>query len=161
MKITHCKLKKSLQKKLLEFFVAEVTARTAADLLGIQPNTAALFYHKIRLVIEHHLALEAHEIFEGKIEVDESYFGGHRKGKRGRGAAEFHHERINHSELFAEKQNHINGIENFWNQAKRVLRKYNGINRKNFPLFLKECEFRFNFGTPKEQLKTLRKWCEI
>ncbi|HDL3801984.1 TPA: IS1595 family transposase, partial [Mannheimia haemolytica] len=26
MKITHCKLKKSLQKKLLEFFVAEVTA---------------------------------------------------------------------------------------------------------------------------------------
>ncbi|HDL1192772.1 IS1595 family transposase, partial [Glaesserella parasuis] len=22
-------------------------------------------------------------------------------------------------------------------------------------------EFRFNFGTPKEQLKTLRKWCEI
>ncbi|MDP0123128.1 IS1595 family transposase, partial [Glaesserella parasuis] len=25
---------------------------------------------------------------------------------------------------------------------------------------LKECEFRFNFGTPKEQLKTLRKWCE-
>ncbi|MGC6297511.1 IS1595 family transposase, partial [Pasteurella multocida] len=26
---------------------------------------------------------------------------------------------------------------------------------------LKECEFRFNFGTPKEQLKTLRKWCDI
>ncbi|MDG6828390.1 IS1595 family transposase, partial [Glaesserella parasuis] len=24
----------------------------------------------------------------------------------------------------------------------------------------KEYEFRFNFGTPKEQLKTLRKWCE-
>ncbi|MBO7082048.1 MAG: IS1595 family transposase, partial [Neisseriaceae bacterium] len=26
MKITHCKLKKSVQKKLLEFFVLEVTA---------------------------------------------------------------------------------------------------------------------------------------
>jgi transposase len=25
--------------------------------------------------------------FVGEIEVDESYFGGHRKGKRGRGAA--------------------------------------------------------------------------
>ncbi|HEZ0725029.1 TPA: IS1595 family transposase, partial [Neisseria meningitidis] len=24
---------------------------------------------------------------------------------------------------FADRQNHINGIENFWNQAKRVLRK--------------------------------------
>ena len=73
----------------------------------------------------------------------------------------FHHERINHSELFAVKQNHINGIENFWSQAKRILRKYNGIDRKNFPLFLKKCEFRFNFGSPKEQLKTLRKWSGI
>jgi hypothetical protein len=25
-------------------------------------------------------------------------------------------------------------------------------------LFLKECEFRFNYGTPKEQLATLRRW---
>lgn len=41
--------------------------------------------------------------------------------------SKFHHERINHSELFAVKQNHINGIENFWSQAKRILRKYNGI----------------------------------
>ncbi|OSI09169.1 DDE transposase, partial [Neisseria canis] len=48
-----------------------------------------------------------------------------------------------------------------WNQAKRVLRKYNGIDRKSFPLFLKECVFRFNFGTPKQQLKTLRLWCGI
>lgn len=47
MKITRCKLTKKTQKKLLEFFVAEVTARTAADLLGIQPNSAALFYRKI------------------------------------------------------------------------------------------------------------------
>ncbi|AIK89929.1 IS1595 family transposase [Glaesserella parasuis] len=217
MKITHCKLKKSIQKKLLEFFVLEVTARSAADLLGIQPNSAILFYRKIREVISYHLALEVDEVFDGQIELDESYFGGHRKGKRGRGAAgkvavfgilkrqgkvftvvvndtkittlmpvmsrkikpdswvytdtyhsydaldvsEFHHERINHSELFTVKQNHINGIENFWSQAKRILRKYNGIDRKSFPLFLKECEFRFHFGTPKEQLKTLRKWCEI
>ncbi len=64
MKITYCKLKQSIQKKLLEFFVAEVTARTAANLLDIQPNTAALFYHKIRLVIGYHLSLEVNEIFE-------------------------------------------------------------------------------------------------
>ena len=54
-----------------------------------------------------------------------------------------------------------NGIQNFWNQAKRVLRKYNGIERQSFPLFVKECEFRFNFGTPKEQLKILRIWYGI
>ncbi|KLT71956.1 transposase, partial [Neisseria arctica] len=196
-------------KKLLEFFVLEVTARSAANLLDINPNSAALFYRKIRQVIAYHLELQADEIFDGSIELDESYFGGQRKGKRGRGAAgkvavfgilkrqgkvytvvvkntkqdtllpvikrkimpdsivytdyyksydvldvsEFTHHRINHSELFVDRQNHINGIENFWNQAKRVLRKYNGIDRKSFPLFLKECEFRFNFGTPKEQLK--------
>ena len=62
----------------------------------------------------------------------------------------FIHHRINHSKEFADRRNHINGIENFWNQAKRVLRKYNGIDRKSFPLFLKECEFRFNFGTPSQ-----------
>jgi len=78
---------KNTQRRLLEFFVLEVTARSAANFLEIQPNTAALFYKKIRQVIVHHLALEANEMFDGKIELDESYFGGHRKGKRGRGAA--------------------------------------------------------------------------
>lgn len=217
MKITHCRLSKKVQCRLLEFFVLEVTARSAADILNIQPNSATLFYRKIRQVIAFNLAKEAHEIFQGDIEIDESYFGGVRKGKRGRGAAgkvvvfgmlkrhgkvytviventkeatlmpviankikpdsvvytdtyrsydaldvsEFHHHRINHSEVFVNQKNHINGIENFWNQAKRVLRKYNGIDKKSFPLFLKECEFRFNYGTPANQLKILRKWCQI
>ena len=34
----------------------------------------------------------------------------------------FIHYRINHFKEFADRRNHINGIENFWNQAKRVLR---------------------------------------
>ena len=87
MQITHCKLNKRVQKRLLEFFVLEVTARSAADILGIQPNSAILFYRKIRQVISHHLALAADEIFDGPVELDESYFGGRRKGRRGRGAA--------------------------------------------------------------------------
>ena len=77
------------------------------------------------------------------------------------GVSGFIHHHINHSKALADHQNYINGIENFWNQAKRVLRKYNGINRKSFPLFLKECEFRFNFGTSSQQLKILQKWCGI
>ena len=217
MKLTHCKLSKNIQRKLLEYFVLEVTARSAADLLGIQSNSAALFYRKIREIIAYHLELDAHEIFEGHVELDESYFGGTRKGKRGRGAAgktavfgifkrggkvytkvvsdtktstlmpiiarkvapdsvvytdcyrsynaldvsDFYHQRINHSRLFATGKNHINGVENFWNQAKRVLPKYNGINPRSFPLFLKECEFRFNYGSPKNQLKILKSWTEI
>ena len=87
MKITHCKLKKKLQKELLRFFVLEVTARSAANILGIHPNSAALFYRKIRMVISHYPALAADEVFEGSVELDESYFGGRRKGRRGRGAA--------------------------------------------------------------------------
>ena len=87
MKITHCKLKKKVQKELLRFFVLEVTARSAADILDIQPNSAVLFYRKIRMVISHHLALAADEVFERPVELDESYFGERRKGRRGRGAA--------------------------------------------------------------------------
>ncbi len=48
--------------------------------------------------------------------------------------SDFYHERINHSTLFATGKNHINGIENFWNQAKRVLRKYNGIPNRVVPI---------------------------
>ena len=75
MKITHCKLKKKVQKELLRFFVLEVAARSAADILGIHPNSAVLFYRKIRMVISHHLALAADEIFDGAVELNESYFG--------------------------------------------------------------------------------------
>jgi len=46
-KITHCKLGKNIQKRLLEFFVLEVTARSAADILKIEHNSAAIFYKKI------------------------------------------------------------------------------------------------------------------
>ncbi len=72
--------------------------------------------------------------------------------------SEFKHYRINHSKLFANKHNHINGIENFWNQAKRHMRKFNGVPKDHFHLFLKECEWRFNNSDPKVQLKQLNQW---
>ena len=212
MYVKHCKLSRLEQLDLMKYFVAGSTARTAADLVGIHRNTAVRFFHKLREKIAIKQQNRS-EQFCGKIELDESYFGGTRKGKRGRGAAgkvavfgllkrggkvytqiildaksdtlmpiirqkieldsivytdcwrgynaldvcEFKHFRINHSTLFAEKHNHINGIENFWNQAKRHMRKFNGIPRQHFNLFLKECEWRFNMGTPKELLKDLKK----
>ena len=152
------------------------------------------------MVISHYLALAADKVFEGSVELDESYFGRRRKGRRGRGAAGkvvvfgilkrngqaytvvvdnaksdtlmpvikrkimsdsivytdslssydkldvsgFIHYHTNHSKEFADRRNHINDIGNFWNRAKLVLRKYNGIDRKSFPLFLKECESAIN-----------------
>lgn len=74
----------------------------------------------------------------------------------------FKHQRVNHSKNFLEgEKRHINGIENFWSQAKRHLRKYNGIPKKHFSLYLKECEFRFNYGSPKKQLTTLNNWIKL
>ena len=70
----------------------------------------------------------------------------------------FYHECINHSKLFANGKNHINGIENFWNQAKRHMRQFKGVPKVNFALFLKECEWRFNNPTPQAQLLQLTQW---
>ena len=36
-------------------------------------------------ILSQHLGVESGEVFKGGIEVDESYFGGTPKGKRGRG----------------------------------------------------------------------------
>ena len=159
------------QSRLIELFVPGSTARTSAQLVGVNKTTASYYFHRLRELI--YLFSEDPGLLEGEIEVDESYFGGSRKGKRGRGAAvkvpvfsllkrngkvyaamipdaktktlmpiirekvkpdsvvytdswrgynaldvsEFKHYRINHSELFADKHNHINGIENFWNPS--------------------------------------------
>ncbi len=50
----------------------------------------------------------------------------------------------------------INGIEVFWNQVKRRLRKFDGVPKHHFQLFLKECEWRINAGSPKQILRQLR-----
>ena len=211
------RLSRYKQGRLVEHFVAGTTARTAASLCGVNGKTAALYFLRLREIIADELEAESGPMFGGEIEVDESYFGGRRKGKRGRGAAgkipvfgllkrggkvytkiipaassatlipiierkvvpdsivysdcwraynvldvsEFHHFRINHSKLFAEQKNHINGIENFWNQAKRHMRKFNGVPKAHFPLFLKECEWRFNNPDPREQLKQIKQWVKL
>jgi len=208
------RLSQTKQLKLMEHFVAGSTARCASELVGVNRKTGAFYYHRLRVIISHELEQEAVDFLSGEIEVDESYFGGHRKGKRGRGAAgkvpvfgllkrggkvytkiipdakssilmpiiqkkvkpdsivytdywrgynvldisEFKHYRINHSKLFAHKHNHINGIENFWNQAKRHMRKFNGVPKEHFYYFLKECEWRFNNPSPKAQLTMLKQW---
>ena len=100
-------------------------------------------------------------IITGKVAPDSIVYTDSYRSYNALDVTDFHHHRINHSRLFASGNNHINGIENFWNQAKRVLRKYNGIPKESFPLFLKECEFRFNYGSPKQQLKQLKEWAEI
>lgn len=205
-----CRLSQYKQERLIEHFIAGTTARTASVLVNVNKTTASYYFHRLRELIYDHV--EENTPFSGEVELDESYFGGKRKGQRGRGAAGkvpvfgilkrgdkvytrvipnaksstllpiikerikpdsivytdnflsydvldtsgFKHYRINHCTHFAEQKNHINGIENFWNQAKRHMRKFNGIPREHFHLFLKECEWRFNHSSPKEQLRLLK-----
>lgn len=192
--------------------MAGTTARCASALVGVNFKTGSYYFQRLREIIAAQVEQESYEVFEGEIEVDESYFGGTRKGLRGRGASGkvpvfgllkrggkvytkvisdassttllpiiaskvvpdsivysdcwrsynaldvsgFKHYRINHSKIFADKHNHINGIENFWNQAKRHMRKFNGVPKTHFELFLKECEWRFNNPSPKSQLDKLK-----
>jgi transposase len=79
------RLSKSKQGRLIEHFVAGTTARCSAGLVNINFKSAVYYYHRLRMLIC--LATENESAFTGEIKVDESYFGGHRKSKRGTGAA--------------------------------------------------------------------------
>ena len=59
--------------------------------------------------------------------------------------ADFKHFRINHSKLFADKKNHINGIENFWSLLKRSLGgTYVAVAVWNLFRYVDEQAWRFN-----------------
>jgi transposase len=38
------------------------------------------------------------------------------------------------------------------------MRKFNGVPKEHFGLFLKACEWRFNNSDPSAQLRQLRQW---
>nr|VFJ77713.1 MAG: transposase [Candidatus Kentron sp. FW] len=46
----------------------------------------AFYFHRLREIIAFELEAEGEVMFGGEVEVDESYFGGKRKGKRDRGS---------------------------------------------------------------------------
>jgi transposase len=77
VRISGSRVKEKTQDRLAEFFVGGVTARSAADLAPRQPQDGRLFLSSA--ASDHRQAIGG--------QVDESYFGGVRKGKRGRGAA--------------------------------------------------------------------------
>ena len=56
-------------------------------MVGVNPKSSAYYFHRPHKLIAYQIEAEVGEVFGGEIEVDASYFGGTRKGKRGRGAA--------------------------------------------------------------------------
>lgn len=198
MKLKYSKLTNHQTRYLVKAFVLGVPALSAAKFAKVHRNTASKFFKKIRLKIAEELS-NNQEKLKGEIEIDESYFGGRRKGNRGRGASGKQivfgilerggqvrtiivedvtaetllneivhntekgcvyctdlfrsynslsrfgkHQKVDHQSEFSHSDNHINGIEGFWSYAKRFLQKYNGVSKKNFYLYLKEIEWRFN-----------------
>ena len=203
VKCRKCKVYYSLYKlrkdlRILYFFYLELSARKAARECRLTYRTVHDRYMFFRQMIAGHLDREFTRL-SGKLEMDESYFGGKRKGKRGRGTynkaivfgilerngkvytkvvpnvkaktlmgeikgksvkgSVFYtdcfksykslkqygkHHKVNHQKTFGKSHNHINGIEGFWPYAKERFHKYHGINMENYPLYLKEMEFRFN-----------------
>jgi transposase len=71
---------------VIKLFELEVSVRKMTEQLNINYKTVYHAVHLIRLAILSH-AEDAEDLLSGEIELDESYFGGRRKGKRGRGAA--------------------------------------------------------------------------
>jgi transposase len=68
----------------------------------------------------------------------------------------YDHYRVHHHENeFARGKNHVNGIESFWSFAKRRLAKFNGVSSHKFHIYLKECEFRFNYRNQNFYAKML------
>lgn len=195
-KYSLAKLKRDL--RVLYYFYLEVSARKCALEMNLSYKTVSNRYSQYRNAIMDYSEKEFKKL-RGLVEADESYFGGKRKGNRGRGAfnkqavfgilerngrvytaavpdvsaktlfehikkktrkgSVFYtddfksykdlkqygkHSKIKHSKSFGKGHNHINGIEGFWSFAKERFHKYHGINRKNYPEYIKEMEFRFN-----------------
>lgn len=184
---------------VIKLFEIGVSARKAAQEIGISYPSALKAFNLLRTCIVAH-GPDAQVLLGGEVEIDESYFGGRRKGKRGRGARNkipvfgileregqvrveilkdlkaetllgltvkmvrrgsivytdkfrgydslmfcgYRHLRVDHRKRFSSGKVYINGLEGFWSFAKERLMKHHGISKENFPLYIKEMEFRYN-----------------
>lgn len=70
---------------LIKLFDLGISARQAAREVSVSYPTALNAFDSIRYAILYSLA-KTDDILKGEIEADEAYFGGKRKGNRGRGA---------------------------------------------------------------------------
>lgn len=204
VKCKHCGKYYSLRKLqrdmlILYYFYLELSAKKTAQEIELDYGVVHRKFMQFRNLIAEYCKQEAKKL-NGELELDETYFGGKRKGKRGRGAnnkaiafgilerkgkvytiiipnvsekilmqaikektkkgSVFYtdgfksynslqlygkHNIIKHDkDEFVKDKNHINGIESFWAYAKERFHKYHGINKNNYPSYVKEMEFRFN-----------------
>ena len=90
VKCKHCKKYYSLTKlrrdlQILYYFYLEISARRAANELNLDYGVIHRKFMHFRKCISNYCNNETRKLY-GELELDESYFGGKRKGNRGRGA---------------------------------------------------------------------------
>ena len=117
------RLTRRQESKLIEHFVVGSTARATANVVGVQANTTIIPNAKTETLLP---------IIREYVGPDSIVYMDTFGVYNALDVSDFHHHRVNHSKIFADKQNHINGIETFWNLAKRHMRKCNGIKPDNF-----------------------------
>jgi len=79
------RISEKTKRKLLEYFVLGVPIYRARFRIPCSQKTAERFFRNIRRVLAHHEHFQ--DPLDGELEMDESPFGGRRKGKRGWGAS--------------------------------------------------------------------------
>jgi len=143
-KCQFCRREKSLKRLKREVLVISAFRRQQSALLtsldtGIPYKAVKRIYDNLRLAIVRECEREGEKL-SGQIKLDETYFGGRRKGERGRGAAG---KSIVFGLLEREGRVYVKVVDDVSN-AKHSLYNYRGVSKSLFPLCLKEMEYRYN-----------------
>ncbi len=85
-RLSEIKIKASKWLILIKLFELSISARKASEEANLSYKVTLKAFDMIRMSIMDAL-FKHNNLFKGEIELDESYFGGKRKGKRGRGAS--------------------------------------------------------------------------
>ena len=90
VKCKHCKKYYSLKKlqrdmQIIYYFYLEISAKKTSNEMSLDYSVVHRKFMDIRKKIAEYCNQEAIRL-NGELEIDESYFGGKRKGQRGRGA---------------------------------------------------------------------------
>lgn len=136
--------------------------------MAIHPNTTTLFYKKLRILISHEIITnkKIEKTIEKNMEIQKPSISLHTsKGEthitfslesnKEQCDSIIYIENINKKKILNIETLHhyiINkekakDLESFWGETRLLLKKYNGITTNNLLLFLKECEFRINYGS--------------
>jgi len=86
-KFTLLRISPSQWLSLVKLFELSTSARKASQEVHLSYKTTLRAYDILRRVLVEELA-KTDDVLKGELEADEAYFGGKRKGKRGRGAGE-------------------------------------------------------------------------